>query len=306
MSADRFSLFPCSFVHAGGTLDLLQMQGFAANPQAQVSRRYVGGAVDPKAHLLASGKPQVSFGTRDLATLLGTVNPLLGLASAAGGSTFRLQERDEGQGVFLTTATHETLSLAKSHLLVNSLSARQDDAEGAIAQCVAHALYDGTNEPILHATGADFSLLTPPAFTSEFFMGPVYHNGVQVAGVTEHSVEFGTQFMPFATDGDIWPRKGYVARRAPVIKFSTLKVGQVAALSKSLRALSGTLAIYFWKAVDNAARVAVGSSLHVKVSCATGAWRDDAITVSENDDGTVAIEVLPKGSLTISAVSTIP
>jgi hypothetical protein len=306
MSAERFTLFPCSFVHGGGTLNLAQMEGFDAQPTANVKRVYAAGAVDPKAHLVTTADPRVTFRTRDLTTLFTTVSPLTGLASSGAGATFRLQEREEGTGIFLSTATHETFTLAKNHLTIDSISAAQDDRDGAVCECTCHALYDLTNLPIVHNTAVDFTAAPAPAFTSEFFMGPVYHNSVQLPGVIRHGVEFGTVFTPFRQDGAVFPAKGFIARRQPVIKVTTQKMDEVASISKFLRALSGVFAVYFWKAVDNGVRVAVASGVHLKISCAAGAWNDDNLTATENEDGTATLSIMPTGSLSYSITSAIP
>lgn len=305
-SGKRFSLFPCSFIHAGGTLDLAQMQGFEARPAPTIRTVHVGGAVDPKANIVANGTPQIGFQTRDLTTLLGALDPTTGLALSSTGATFRLQERDDGGSVFLTGTTHETFTVAKGHLVLDSIGASQDSAEGATAQLTCHCLYDGTNEPIVHNTGVDFAAAPTPAFTSEFWMGPVYHNSVEIDGVLSWSLEVGTQFVPFRVGGSIWPKQGCIVRRMPKIKITTLKVDTVASLSKSLRALSGTLACYLWKGANNGSRVAVATTQHAKFSFSAGGWREEQISVTENDDATATIEVLPTGTLGYSVASAIP
>lgn len=305
-SAERFTLFPCSFVHAGGTLDLAQMEGFDAEPKATIKRVYAAGAVDPKAHLLTVADPAVRFRTRDLTTLFGAISPLTGLVSTGAGAAFRLQERDDGTAIFLSGLTHETFTLAKNFVTIDSLSAAQDDRDGAVCECTCHALYDGTNLPIVHNTGVDFGAVAAPAFTSEFFMGPAYHNSVQLPGILRHSVEFGVGFSPFRRDGASFPSKGVIVRRSPVFKLTCQKMDEVAALSKFIRALSGVFATYFWKAVDNGVRVAVGSGVHLKVSAAGGMWNDESLSASENEDGTATLNVMPTGTLSYSIVSTIP
>lgn len=305
-TAKRFSIYPASLVHAGGTLNLAQLQAFRVGPAPAIKRVYVGGAVDPKANILTRGDPRVELGTRDLTTLLTTLNPLTGLASFGAGATFRLQERDDGESVFLSGLTHETFVVNKYHLVLNSISAQQDDQDGLLANLTCHALYDGTNNPIIHNTGVDFAAAPAPAFASEFWMGPVYHNAVQVEGITGWSVEFGVQFTPFRTSGAVWPTQGYIARRQPVLRATSLKVDVVANLVKELRALAGTFAVYGWKGADASHRVAVGSGVHLKISCAAGAWGDDEIAATENDDGTFSAVIMPTGTLAMSIASTIP
>ena len=305
-TANRFSIFPCSFIHAGGTLNLAQMQGFGVEPGSATKRVFVGGAVDPKANLLASANPRLPFQTRDLTTLIGTVSPLTGLALTGAGATFRIQERDEAEAFFLTGGTHETYTVAKGHLVIDSISASQDDQDGAVAQCILFALHNGSVLPIVHNTGVDLAGAPAPAFTSEFFMGPVYHNGVELTGILSQQVQFGLAFRQFRTSGAVYPSQGYIARREPVIRLTTLKADMNATVSHFLRATSGALACYFWKAADASDRVAVGTTVHLKITAATGAFSDDTFSVTENDDGTLTLNILPTGALAYSISSAIP
>jgi hypothetical protein len=304
-TAKRFSIYPCSLTYAGPTtVDLQQMQGFGVEPRPAIKRVYVGGAIDPKAHLLASADPQKPFATRDLTTLLGAVSPLTGLHITA--STFRLQERDDAESVFLTGGTHETFTTTGGHVVIESISASQDDQEGSLAQCRLYALWDGTNLPIVHNTGVDFSAAPVPAFLSQFFMGPVYHNGAEVEGILNHQVDFGLVFAPFRTGGSPYPKQGYIARRQPMMRMTTLKSDVDGAVSLFARAASGTLAFYHWKGVDAGDRVAVGTASHLKISAATSLFSDDNHSVTDNDDGTCTISIMPKGSLAFSVSSAIP
>lgn len=305
MSAERFTLFPASITHAGGTMNLAQMQGFNVQTQTRKARIQPAGSVDPAAHVLAFADPVVRFGTRDLATLLATVSPSAGLKLSGSGAFFRLRERDDG-GTFLTGATHETYDVAQGLVVLDTLTANQDDEQGAICQCMLHATYDGANEPIVHNTGVDFSLAPSPAFVSEYWLGPAYHNGAEIKGLVSSSVEFGVNVSPRRVSGQVFAQKLAIVRRQPVLRLTILKADATAALSLFTRGLSGTFSLYFQKGVNNGARVAANSASHVKISATAGEWSDEEITAEENDDGTVSIVVMPTGVLSTSVASTIP
>ncbi len=113
-------------------------------------------------------------------------------------------------------------------------------------------------------------------------------------------------FASIGTSGAVYPKQGYIARRQPVLRFTTLKADLNATVSHFLRAASGTVAVYYWKGVDAGDRTAVASGAHLKISAATSAFSDDSLTVSENDDGNAVITVLPKGSLAYDIASAIP
>jgi hypothetical protein len=306
-TAARFVLFPCSFVSGSSvTTNLAQMQDFSVNPNASKDRFYAAGAIDPKAHILTSADPQISFSTQDLATYFSIVSPTVGVALTGAGATFRLQERATLDGVFETGATHETFTATKGLICPTRISASQDDQTGAVIQSTLYCLYDGSTNPIVHNTGVDFTSAPTPAFTSEFFLGPIYHNGSEITGVTQVSVDFGIQFVPKRTSGQVFATLGAITRRSPTFTFTTLKADATAALDIFNRALTGTLAIYLAKGADAGSRVSYATGAHCKISAATGVWSDDSISVSSNDDGTVSISIMPTGTIAVSVASTIP
>ncbi len=306
-SAERFALFPCSFIHgAAQTLNLAQMQNFDAQTAAAISRRFVSGAVDPKANILVSADPRVSFGTRDLATYFGTISPTVGLALTGAGATFRLQERSTLDGVWETSTTHETFTCSTGLILPRRISASQDDQDGAVLESELVVLYDGSTQPIVHNTGVDFATAPTPAFTSEFFLGPVYHNGSEIGGVTQVSVDFGINFAPRRVSGQYFATKGAIVQRAPMFTFTILKVDARSAINKFIAAITSSFAVYFWKGADAGSRVAVGTGAHCKISCTAGVWNDQNISARENDDGTVTVQMLPTGTIAVSVASAIP
>lgn len=304
-SAERFCLFPCSAVHSGGTLNLAQMQDFSVQTNGTRDRFYVPGAVDPKAHILAFADQQITFGTQDLATYFGTVSPTVGLA-LTGAGTFRLQERSDLAGVFETGSTHETYTVTNGLIIPTRLSASQDDQTGAVLQSTLFPLYDGSTNPVVHNTGVDFSGAPTPAFTSEFFLGPVYHNSSQIGGITQVSIDFGIQFAPRRVSGQVFATKGAITRRSPVFTFTTLKSDVDAAVNLFNRALTNSFAIYLQKGADAGSRISAATASNCKISCTAGVFSTDSIQVSSNDDATTNISVMPTGTIAVSVASAIP
>jgi hypothetical protein len=304
-SAERFGLFPCSLVHAGGTLNIAQIQDFQQSVNATKDRFYAPGSVDPKAHILANADPQITFGTQDLATYFAAVSPTVGLA-LSGAGTFRLQERSDLSGVFESGTTHETFTVTGGIVIPARLTASQDDQTGAAIQSTLFPLYNGSTNPIVHNTSVDFAAAPTPAFTSEFFMGPVYHNSSEIRGITQVSVDFGITFAPRRVSGQVFATKGAITRRSPVFTFTTLKSDVDAALDLFNRAITSSFAIYLWKGADAGSRVAVGSSVHCKISCTAGVFTSDSVQVSNLDDATTNITVMPTGTIAVSVASTIP
>lgn len=303
-SAARFTLYPCSLVHAGGTLNLQQMQNFAVTPEAKITRIQPAGAIDQAANVMAMADPMIRFATRDLTTAFGVFSASVGVALASGGATFRLQERED-LSTFSTGTTHETFTVTQGLVIPTQLSATQDDENGASLGCMLYPTWDGTNNPIVHNTGVDFSAAPAPAFTSQFWLGPVYINGSEVPGIISSSVDFGISVATKRTSGGYYAVTAVITSRRPVIKFTTVKVDTVSAVDKFLRALAGTIAVYYWKGSSNSSRVATATTSHCKISATAGGLTEDSITAEENDDGTVEVSIFPTSALSVSVASAI-
>lgn len=306
-SAERFGLYPCSFGYgASSTLNLTQMQGFSLNPAAQITTIHASGAIDPKANIEVFSDPRIRFATRDLTTYFGAVSATVGLALNSNGATFRLQERSAQDGVFETGSTHETYTVAQGFLYPVSIGAQQDDTNGALIESELCCEYNGSVVPIVKNTGVDFSGASSPAFTSEFWLGPAYVNGSEIAGVISSRVDFGITYSPRRTSGQIYATKGAITQRLPRLSLTILKADAVSALNIFHRALAGTVAFYYWKGTASGNRVAVATTSHCKVSAAAGSWNEQSISVQDNDDATVEISIMPTGTLSVSVASAIP
>jgi hypothetical protein len=300
----RHSIYPCSFVHAGGTLNLAQMENFSISPNSQKSAIIPGGALD-RAHIgIASAAPTATFGTRDLVTALTDISVTTGLG-LTGAGTFRLQQRADNS-TFLTGLSHETFTATGGFLRPTQISASQDDNDGAMATFEFVPLWDGSANPFVHNTGVDFSTAPSPGFTSRFFLGPVYHNSAALDGITQISIDPGVNYVPRAFNGDPYARKGAIVTRTPTVTFTTANMAAGNALDVFGSAISTSLDVYLQKGVASSTRVAAGSSVHVKISVAAGDWALDDASVQGNDDGTQSFTAMPTGAISISLASTIP
>ncbi len=307
-SAQRFGLFTCSTISGSAVTTIFtQINSFDIIPGASRSRIHVGGSVDPKAHIEAFSDPRIRFGTRDQTTYWGVVSPTTGLPLTGAGATFRLQER-ETQSTFGAAATAgDTFTVAQGIVIPQSISASQDDTEGAIIESELVCEHNGSVLPIVKNTAVDISSGTlTPAFNSMFFMGPVYINSAEIPGIVSTRVDFGIEYSSKRTSGQVYATLGAITRRAPTISITTLKADATTALAMFLRALAGTVAIYFWKGADAGNRVAVATGAHLKISAAAGSWGEDSISVNNLDDAMTTISIMPTGSLATSITSAIP
>lgn len=303
MANERYSLFPASFTYAGPTtMNLLQMLRDEVRPEVTRDVVIPAGGLDAGAVIISHAEPKARLQTSDLTTFFGAVSASAGLGGITAAA-FRRQRRADG-GTFAGGSTNVTVTATKGFLYPDSISAEQDNPQGAVLEAIFAALYDGTNAPLVANTGQALSLT--PTFTSKFYLGPVYVNGVQVDGVMSSRVQFGIDFQYGPMNGDVYPRVGSIVARRPVLSFTTKYVDQIATAALFGAAPAGTVAFYYWKGVSGGTRVAVASTVHCKLSVASGEWDSEDVSVQEHDDGTATITITPTATLAAAVASAIP
>jgi hypothetical protein len=301
----RYSGYTVSLNNAG--VALTQVDSWTLNPGTRRAPIIPAGVIDP-AHIgIAGANPTINITTRDLVAFWAGVSPSVGL-SCASSSIFVYQERSDG-GTFIAAATntHETLTCATGFIYPTTLSASQDGNDGATVEATFVPLWNGTVQPVVWNTGQVISTVTAPAFGSRFFLGPVYHSGAEITGVTNVTIDFGIEFSPRAFSGDPYPRTGCIVTRQPTITFTVCQVAAAAALSTIFgSAITTGIVVYLQKGVASGTRVAVATAQHCKITAASGDWSLNEASVQQNDDGSVSFIATPTTALTAATNSAIP
>lgn len=304
-SSQRYEIAPVSFVHAGGTLNLQQLERIGLSNNSRYTRVRPGGTVDSKAHALSRANPRIQFATKDLTTLFGTVSPSLGLC-VTGAATFRLLEREEC-ATFLTGATHVTVTGDTGFVLPVSLEADEQSDEGALAVCeyVPYAS-DSATTPITLTDSVDMDAAPAAAFSSLFYLGPVYHNSVEIPGVRRSSVQFGINFASSAKSPGPYHDTGSIVDRNPELRFRVAKVDAAVVSNHFIRALTSNVSMYFYQSGASTDRVAKATASHVKVFCQAGAIEEADIGGEAGQDAMVEFIIRPTGTIGLSVSSAIP
>jgi len=299
--SNRFSLYPSSFVHAGGTLSMVQLGAARASMNSQFDEHIVGGAVDRGAVILQQAAPSVDLESADLATIFGVVSPTVGL-SCTGNCIFQYQKRAD-QGVFAGAGTNTLATATKGFLLPTRLSA--SNGGRASLGLNFHALFDGTNEPLVFSQNQN--LTGTPTFTSAFYGQIVYVNGSVVDSLLSASIDFGLAVVPQYEDGVVFPTLMSIVARTPTISLTFASVRHTihTLTTAFIAALGGAIGVYFFKGVASGKRVANATTSHCKISAATGSWGADDISVQGNDDATLTVTVRPTAALAVSVASAI-
>lgn len=300
MTAQRFEAAPATF---NTTIHFQQLEGFDIQPGQQMARVRPAGQVDGLAHILASANPRVNFSTRDLLSFFTSVSPSVGLAIT--NATFRLKQRNEC-GLFTTGATGMTITATKGCLYPTSLQADQDSAEGARVDAAFAALYDGSNKPLVINDTVDLDAAPAAAFSSLYFLGPVYINAVEIPGVTSVNVDFGLNFTSTPTTPGPYHHTGAYVNRDPTISFTTRKLNEMDGIGNLFaNAAAGAIAIYLQAGAASSDRQLAASSVHVKISATAGEIHPQNSNNQAGQDGLVNYMVKPTSALAVSVASAI-
>lgn len=299
---DRFSIFSASFTHAGGTLDLQQLdsQGFEAGSSTRSIRP--GGGLNNAAHILASGNPRYRFSTTDVLTVLTAMSGNLHLA-CSGGHVARYQKRLAG-GAFASGSSHFVQSSAKGFLHVTSIDVDADSEDGARMELEYIPLSVSGENPITNTPSSSFGSAPSPAFMSQYFMGGVLLGSDALLGLTRMSIQPGIRFMSRRSDGGAFARYGSssIVAYDPVIGLSFLNAAIPYTIGTSfLSALGSTIKCYYQRgttATDG--RVAGATESHAKIAASAGSWGTDSLSVSGEDDATTSVVIRPTASLAVT------
>lgn len=304
MTANRYSGFPASFVWASGTLNLQQLGSVDLRHGAQFNETVPAGSIDRAAVVLRSATAGCRISTQDILTFMGVVSPTAGL-KCTGLCTFRYQKRADS-AVFAGGTTNLTAVAQTGFLMPESISA-SGDTPAEIAS-MFYPLWDGSNDPLAFTDAVNFGSAPQPAYSSEYYLGPVYLGGVQILGLESSRVTFGLTFMPKRYDGDVFPRSGAIEMRKPVITLTMTKLNWLTgqAASMFMNNLASTLAVYYALGAPAGGRAAYAGANHVKISATAGAHHADSVSVRDEGDGTISIQIVPTGTIGLSLASTIP
>lgn len=300
--ADRFGLFPVSFTHAGGALDLRQLDDQDMSADARYKTIRPGGALSPAAHILSTANPRARFTTCDCYAVLSAMNGNLHLF-CSGGHVMRYQKRLEG-GAFMTGSDHFVQSTAKGFLHVVSLDVDIDSDEGARMVLEYVPLSVAGENPITNTASQSLAAAPVPAFMSQFFMGGAWLGAAQALGLKRIGVRPGIRFGTNRSDGGVFARSDASSILAynPMIDLSFLNAAIPTTIgSFFMNALSAALKVYFQRgttAVDG--RIAAASASHVRVQAAAGSWGPDNIRVAGEEDAVSSVRIMPTGSLGVA------
>lgn len=308
-TAERFSGYPARFGYSTAqTMDIVQMMGAELDAGNTKTDVIPSGAVDRLAVLTPRQDPEFRIRTRDLATTLATVGLQTGRCFDEA-STFFYQERADCS-TFEVGFTHPARRTQKGFMFPDSITAEQDDEEGAVLSLMYRPLKSGSSPLVEHLADQPLTGVGAPAYVSAFFLGPVYHNSAELLGVTGWTLTLNSevQTAPRSPGGE--PDFASITRRTPEISIRCPKVDNFDTFKLAGTPVNTSWAVYLQRADptngQGDGRIAPATASHIKISGTSGDWDTRNLGVEGQDDALMDVVLRPTGALTVSIASSIP
>jgi len=228
---------------------------------------YGAGQLSPSHVSVMSQAPVISGGTTEIARFLTNIDALLGLAipstTVITSVAFYFQSAQLLGGI-KAGSSHLTGTLNKGMVIPTGVSVEQDGV--ATLNFDMHALYDGTNLPIVWADSQALASGTP-AVDEQFTLGPTFINNVQVPGLQGMTWDFGIEVEKHSTDGQVYPLTMRIMRVTPMITLRSVDVVTASDFNLTGTALdANTFKTYIQKMDDEGDRVAIATTEHVEIA----------------------------------------
>lgn len=272
-----------------GAVNIYQVSDSSYEPNLTVAQHHYSGGVAPQQSDIVSGEPVVSITSGDIVTVLDGVDSVAGLAVSAGTVTIPIKNRAAG-GLFASGSNHHTVSATHGLLVPVSITANQDDEDGAKIQLEFHAASStGLVDPITHNASQSAGSQT---FTAVHDLGPVKVNGTAITGIKSVTVNFGINVNKQRYSGFPFAQLyGMTINEVrPSIEFDFEDVGSLHSFA-TFTALSTTCVVYLRKRTAGGLRVAEATEEHIALTLTNGIYTLESAKGSKRDNYTNSAKV---------------
>lgn len=272
----------------------------------QTFLEHPAGGIFPMFRANQHQKPQISFSTPQLDTLLAAVGP----AGASVGQIDTYYKTASATGnVARATTSHQRVRISQS--LVYWTQVRLTDKGMGEAQVMIQPVYDGVNDPFAY-TGS-VALASTLAAGNFFGAGPCKINGVSIPGIQEITIDSGIKVLTQGDSSEEFDTFAGIEEVNPSITIKTVETVNWSTILLRGTVLDGTNGVlcYGRKYSNYGSRVANGTAQHLAFTGLYGT----AIPVETGGDGrsplsdTIKIElvstVAETSPLSVSTTSTI-
>lgn len=279
---DLYTLYGCSI--AGSTIS--GIQDFAVDHGYTDFQETTDGDVYPRLLGIMEANPMVTCQSLCVASVIDAI-PLTGTALGSGTpapGVFYLQKA-ANKGTRTSGSNHVTGTINDGLAVLGQISAQT--SQKAMATFVAHAIFDGTNDPIAYAGSQ--ALAAGVAADEAFTVGPVSINGSTIGGVKSITIDPGLQIEKNRSDGDPFPTHVCIMTIRPSITIRVAHEIMVAYGIDGVQQGATDSIVYLRKLAQLGTRVADATAEHISFTIDDGLFT--ARTVRGSFPGTLEGEI---------------
>jgi len=313
-NTNQYSLYSGTVLPQGGSpaLHLTQLHGRNIDNGLRIEEHILAGTVDRATSLVMEGNPIIGMMTYDLA---GAFNGGIGIRhgyNAAGGATFRYQQRASNLvsgsgtvGTFMTGSKHITVTADGGMVMPQRLAFSQGQL-GQLDMTFFAQWTDRSLDPLVLAV--DQALAQSPAYSSLFTLGPFMYDGSPIDGCIGWELQCGLGLEPRFREGLTYPVEHLMNTRLPriVVRFDT---PEIAAWVGNLFMAQQQDPIQLFGRRKNPANsdgnYADDATEHLKLSVPGGSWKVDPFGATGTQNVPGQITLVPTGVLELSLASAI-
>ena len=271
-------------------------------------------SLEPERFAISSEEPTAEFESPALDVILGSGSGKLGISLLNGlfcssGAVFQYQQQT-GEGGFDGDDVHVTMTSAKAFAFIESISAKQDDQNPAMAKLKLLLLRSGSTYPQILAV--DQALAGALALTNMYSLGPVYVDGSEIAGLQGIEYVTGFEVEPKRAGGATVAEQVHCKAKKHELRLQFQNVGDFAAQGFGMSELAGTMSLYLRHISAGGGRTAntgSGNNKHIKISWSGGVSMLQEIKANGDDSPAELVPTFFKrrgDTLTVSLTSAIP
>ena len=311
------NLWTLSAVQITGSSPLLITGIDSANFSNNIEELLESAAGQPNPSFVANMQiaPTLQFVSKQIAGILGLISIGSGLCIPNGSTQTTVVAyfakinkcADRASG-----SAHVSLTFANGLFVINSISASQ--AQTATMDLTFHALFDGTNVPVVVATNA--ALPANNRVSEVFTLGPCKINGTAIGDVQSATIAVNPTVEKLGGSGDIYPTFAGFMNKQVRFELDCLDATHVSTygpFSTPTDSSSNETSVTLRKMANQATRVSDLTAEHIKFrlasNAASGMVRVESLSAQNNQRASVRMVVTPiensTGYVVVDAASAI-
>jgi hypothetical protein len=246
-----------------------QIEDYSVSPNISEMLKRPGGMPYPMFRGVRGLKPEVTFRTSQLASLITACGATCADLGTSGNTDLQFRKAvNRGVRELDASVVHTRMRIAKGWMFWNSMTFPHQGEASADVRLVAQ--YDGTNVPIVSV--GSVAITGTPTAAEAFSLGPVAINTTVIDGIQSLTLSNGWTTKQVGANSEGYDTFGALWQMDPVVSITGLSVEEWASygFGTALTALTFYGRALMSDTAGSLPYIAVGTAAHIKVVATVG------------------------------------